>query len=284
MRRWMAFPVLVLAGLLAFACARPGARPKSDPLAGHYSGAGGGGAIDHVQALATRFDQLHPGVFIQPENVGSDAGVNLAETGGTDFGFVSRDLKSEEKSQLGSLPIGANGTAVIVNADNPITGLTTEQVRKIFSGEITDWSEVGGPPGKIRVVVREKTASTRTSFEDYFFKGKPSYTPDVAEVRDIGQMTEAIKSFKTAIGMVTLEQSTVNQAGTRLLAIDGIQATMATLTDGSYPVRRDLYLIYSSDPSKLKPAIRAFIEFARSPEGKKVLERFNAQAGGWGKA
>jgi phosphate transport system substrate-binding protein len=163
-----------------------------------------------------------------------------------------------------------------VNAANPVTGLTSDQVRKIFSGQITDWTEVGGPSGKIRVLVREKTASTRVAFEAYFFPGKPSYADDVAELHDIDQMTESVRSFKTAIGMATLEDSTLNAAGVRALAIDGVPASQARLKDGSYPVRPNVSLIYNTDPAKVKPAIRAFLDFAQSPEGRRVLDGVNA--------
>ena len=155
-----------------------------------------------------------------------------------------------------------------------MTALTKEQVRGIFSGEITDWSEVGGPPGRIRVVIREKTASTRGSFDDYFFDGKPNYTDDVTEVHSAAQTTSTVKSLETAIGMVTLEQSTASDRGIRLLSIDGVQASMATLEDGSYPVRRDLFLIFNPDPATLKPAVRAFLDFVRGDEGQRIIERF----------
>jgi phosphate transport system substrate-binding protein len=272
--------VAACALFLVCGCARAHAQAKPDPLAGVYSAGSGGGAIAHAQALATRFTQLHPGVSLQVENVGSDAGINLAATGGIDVGFTSRDLTEDEKTKVKPVLIGGVGTAVIVNADNPIKALTGGQVRGIFSGEITDWSQVGGTPGNIQVIVREKTASTRIAFDSYFFPGKPIYTEDAAELRDIDQMTETVKSFKTAIGMATLEDATLAKPGIKALAIDGAPATMAALADGSYPVRRNVYLVYNPDPSKEKPAIRAFVDFAQSAEGHRVLANVNAPGGG----
>src|SRR5712692_8046474 len=116
MRTWAAYSVLLLGLLFGSGCARTRAQAKVDPLAGVYSAAGGGGAIFHVQALATRFSQLHPGVIIQPENVGSDASINLTATGGIDIGSISRDLTADEKTKVSALPIGSVGTAVLVNA------------------------------------------------------------------------------------------------------------------------------------------------------------------------
>jgi len=269
-----ALTVLALGILMCAGCARTAAQAHQDPYSGRYAASGGGGAVDHVQALVKRFDELHPGVVIQTEDVGSNAGISLAQSRSTDFGFTSRDLTKAEKATLDSLPIGVNGTAVVVNADNPVTALTKEQVRGIFSGEITDWSEVGGPPGRIRVVIREKTASTRGSFDDYFFDGNPNYTDDVTEVHSAAQTTSTVKSLETAIGMVTLEQSTASDRGIRLLSIDGVQASMATLEDGSYPVRRDLFLIFNPDQATLKPAVRAFLDFVRGDEGQRIIDRF----------
>jgi phosphate transport system substrate-binding protein len=276
LRSWGNLSALVCGLLLACGCAPAHARAKLDPLAGVYSAGSGGGAIFHAQALATRFTQLHPGVTMQVENVGSDAGINLAATGGIDVGFTSRDLTADEAARVNAIRIGGVGTAVIVNADNPLNSLSAEQVRGIFSGTITDWAEVGGAPGAIRVLIREKTASTRVAFESYFFPGKPSYGEDAAELRDIDQMTETTRSFATAIGMATLEDKTLKKPGIKALAIDGVPATMAALADGSYPVHRNVYLVSNADPAKVKPAIRAFVDFAQSPEGLHALASVNA--------
>jgi phosphate transport system substrate-binding protein len=275
LRCWKSLATLVFAVLFGCSCARANAPEKLDPLIGVYSVGSGGGAIYHAQALATRFSQLHPGVSMHVENVGSDAGINLTATGGIDVGFTSRDLSSDEKTKVNAVLIGGVGTAVLINAENPITGLSTDQIRGIFSGKITDWSEVGGTPGEIRVLVREKTASTRTAFESYFFPGKPSYAENAAELRDIDQMTETVRSFKMAIGMATLEDTTLKKPGVKALAIDGTPATMAALRGGSYPVRRNVYLVYNRDPNELKPAIHAFVDFAQSPDGHRTLEQIN---------
>ncbi len=262
---------LVLVLLALTGCSTVSAKPAVEPLAGEYAGSGGGGAINHVQALTGRFRELHPGVIWVLEDVGSDASIRMVAENAVDLGFVSRDLTSDEKGQVTWLPIGAVGTAVAVNSENPVKGLTREQVRKIFAGEITDWSQVGGTGGKIRVLVRERDASTRKSFEEYFFKGA-AYTKDAIEVYEIDETLKALYSFRDAIGMVTLSARTADDPRIHLLAVDGAEATTRNVYSGAYPVRRAVHLIYNPDLSGLRPGVIAFLEFVKGPEGRKVLE------------
>jgi len=168
--------------------------------------------------------------------------------------------------------LGASGTAVAVSASNPIKSLTKDQVAKIFTGAITDWKDVGGTPGKIRVLIRESTASTRSAFEAYFFDGKkPAYGPNAVEVTTIDETVKAINSFKESIGMVTMNASTFGNTSIGFLTVDGVAASRDNLNSGKYQVRRPLYFVYSADGAKLKPAIKAFLDFVKGSEGQKIL-------------
>jgi phosphate transport system substrate-binding protein len=265
---------LALAVLLVASCGGAfGAKATPDPLAGIYVTKGGGGAIDHVRALTAGFTAMHETVIWQGfDDVGSDAGVKLALDGAVDLGYISRDPKPAEKGTVEILSIGASGTGVGVNAANTVKALSKDQVAKIFGGQITDWKDVGGTPGKIRVLLREPESSTRSAFEGYFFgKDKPSYAKDAIEVLQIDETLKAISSFKDAIGMMTMNAKTFGTADVRLLTIDGIAPTRDTLNDGTYPIRRPLYFTYNPDPAKVKPAIRAFLDFVKGPEGQKIL-------------
>ncbi len=259
--------------LLASACggAPFGAPVTSDPFAGQYSVNGGGAALDSMRALYEAFRKQHPGLVFQMEDIGSDAGVNLTMSGDTDLGFISRDLKPAEQGKVTTVPIGVLGTAVAVNAANPVQGLTKDQVRMIFAGEITDWSNVGGAPGKIRVLIREKDSATRGAFESYFFGGKATYVKDAIEVYEIDETLKAIYSFKDAIGMVTLGNRALTDTRIHLLALDGVAATKESIAAGSYKIRRPLYIVHRPDASTLKPAIRAFLDFVKGPEGQNIL-------------
>ena len=161
---------------------------------------------------------------------------------------------------------------MIVNATNPLPGLSRLQVRNIFSGAITDWSQVGGPAGPISVIVREPGSSTRSTFESFVFEGERAYRADVIEVNEKGPMLNAVRGLQGAIGMATLSTDTLADPSVRFLAIDGIEPTMDSLRQGAYPIRRPLYLTYRA--TGLKAAVEAFLEFVRSPEGQRIIARF----------
>jgi phosphate transport system substrate-binding protein len=267
---------LALAALVVASCGGAGpitAKPTADPFAGTYVTKGGGGALDAVKALTTGFSVAHPTVTWQGfDDVGSDAGVSLTVNGTVDLGFISRDLKAPEKGTVVTVPIGASGTGVGLNATNPVKALTNEQVAKIFTGQITDWKDVGGTPGKIRVLLREPEFSTRSAFESYFFGStKPVYPKDAVEVFQIDETLKAIGSFKDAIGMMTMNAKAFSTVDVTLLTIDNIVATRETLSNGTYPIRRPLYFVYNPEPTKVKPTIKAFIDFVKSAEGQKIL-------------
>jgi phosphate transport system substrate-binding protein len=266
---------LALVALLVASCggANPIAKATDDPLAGTFVTKGGGGALDAVKALTSGFTAVHPTVLWQGfDDVGSDAGVSLTVSSTVDLGFISRDLKAPEKGTVEIVPIGASGTGVGINASSSVKALTKDQVAKIFSGQITDWKDVGGAPGKIRVLLREPESSTRSAFESYFFGStKPVYSKEAVEVFQIDETLKALGSFKDSIGMMTMNAKAFSTADVRMLTIDNIAATRETLANGTYPIRRPLFFVYNTEPAKVKPTIKAFIDFVKGPEGQKIL-------------
>jgi phosphate transport system substrate-binding protein len=273
MRRLRTVSLMIAAAVFAASCGGAGlpAPATQDPLAGQYIVNGGGGALDNVKALADAFKVQHSGITWQGlADIGSNAGVNLVISGETDLGYISRDLLDTEKGKVEAVAIGASGTAVAVAASNPVKSLTKDQVAKIFTGAITDWKDVGGTPGKIRILIRESGASTRSAFEAYFFDGKkPAYAANAVEVTTYDETVKAINSFKESIGMVTMNASTFANTSIAFATIDGVAASRDNLNTGKYQVRRPLYLVY--DPTKAKPAIKAFVDFVQGPEGQKIL-------------
>ena len=260
--------------LLGSSCGPAAPAPRTpDPLAGTYILRGGGGALDTVKALTSAFSAVHPGVNFQGfEDVGSDAAVKLTASGEADLGFISRELRPSEVVQVLTVSIGRSGTALAVNASNLLQGLTKDQVSQIYTGAITDWNDVGGNAGRIRPFLREPGSAVRSTFEGYFFGGmKPVYGKSVADVSDANGTLNAISSFNGAIGMLSMTAQAYGEPGIRLLAIDGISATRANVANGTYKVLRPLYLTYNPDPARVKPAMKEFLDFVRSPAGREVL-------------
>jgi phosphate transport system substrate-binding protein len=277
MRRLRTVSFVVTAALVTVSCGGFGLPGPAtpDPLGGQYIVNGGGGALDNVKALADAFQKKHPAITWQGlSDVGSSAAVNLVVSGETDLGYISRELTEAEKAagKVAALPIGASGTAVAVAASNPVKSLTKDQVAKIFTGAIGDWKDVGGTPGKIRVLIRESTAATRSAFEAYFYDGKkPTYGTNAVEVTTIDETVKAINSFKESVGMVSMTATTFSDPTIAFLTVDGVAASRDNLNSGKYQVRRPLYFVYSTDASKIKPAIKAFLDFVKGSEGQKIL-------------
>ena len=266
--------VLVSLVVTAAAC---GATPAggSPSLVGVYFGSGSGAGLEQVRALGKRFSALHPGVEFKLDDAGSETGIALVSKGQIDFGYVSREPTADEALLITLTPLVGTGTAVAVNAANPVTGLSKEQVRDIFAGKITDWGSVGGQAGQtIQPIVREPESAVRSTFDAYFFSGtKPTY-PNAINVVESKEAYTQVRALKGSIAMVTLQTSTQNDATMRLLSLNGVAATTANVGNGTYPIRRPVYFFESSDPGKVKPAVRAFLDFIKSPEGQKILSAF----------
>ena len=244
--------------------------PTPDALSGQYNATGGGGALPAVQALTARFKQLHPGVSWLVTETGSDAAIKLAASHEVDVGFISRPLADSERARVTAVSIGFSGTAVVVNAENPVSNLTREQLRKIYSGEITSWAEVGGMDQPIRAFIREPNAATRTTFEAYVFGGKATYGKAVTEMFEVEPTLGAIASFRGGIGIASIGSRTANDTRLRMISIDGVAPTQANLANGTYKIFRPLFLVYSPEAAQVRPGITAFLEFAKSPEGQRV--------------
>ncbi len=264
---------LVACIFLLAACA-PEATSARDPLAGVYKIGGGDASIDIVTALTDAYATKHPGVkFTIDTSLGSDPAVKLAADGTLDLGMASRALTTEEDALVHRYLIGVAGTGFAVNAQNPIKYLSTAQLVEIYTGKTVDWSMFSGTSGAIMPLVREVGSSARTTFENVVFKSKPPYGTSVLEISGGDQMRQAIASYRGAIGMIGVQSDDPKAEGVRLVGIDGVMPTKAALTDGSYKLRRPLYLLVTRG-GKPKAAIGGFIDFVNGPEGQKIIAGF----------
>lgn len=260
---------LAVLAILATSCAA-GAQP--DRYAGRYTVKGGGAPFEVTQALTAAFSKAHPRVTWDFEDLGSKGGMAAVDNGEADLGTASIDLLPEYAGRLELLLVGVTGTGILVSAANPVKALMRDQVRDIFSGAITDWSQVGGNPAKISLVVRSPDTAIWTNFTASFFDANTKLRPGATVAGNLTETVNAVRGLNTAIGVVTANSTTRDDVSVRLLAIDGVAPTQQNLRDGLYRARRPLYLLYKT--STMKPAIAALIDFAKSPEGQAVSAQF----------
>jgi phosphate transport system substrate-binding protein len=265
--------ILVVA-LVAAACGgAPTAQP--DPLAGAYRIGGGDAALSIVQALADAFAAKHPGVkFTYDTSIGSDGGVNLTAQQIFDLGMASRELTASETEIVDRVLVGVAGTGLVVHQTNSLKDLTTAQVEAIYSGKVSDWSSFGLAKSlPVIPLVREKGSSARATFENYVYGGKPTYGGGVLEIQGGDQIRQAVAGQPGAIGMVGVTGDEESPTGTRIVTIDGISPTKLALHDGTYKLRRPLYLVYSRKGEQ-RAGVVEFLAFIRSAEGQRITDRF----------
>ena len=226
-----------------------------------------------IGALSEQFMTDNSGVTVTYDPTGSGAGIEAASNGSADIGLASRALKDEEKaSGLTETIVALDGIAVIVNADSKMADLTVEQIGKIFTGEITDWSEVGGDAGTISCIGREAGSGTRDGFESI------TDTKDACkldqELTSTGGVIEAVAGNPNAIGYASL--SAVEGKDTvKAVTVGGVACTEATVLDGSYAIQRPFVLVTKTGET-MSPAAQAFFDYATSSAASQLIKAAGA--------
>lgn len=213
-----------------------------------------------AEIAGKRFGEIHGGEKVLVSGVGSSAGIEAVAKGTADIGTSSRDLKDEE-SGLGLVdtPIAYDAIAVVVNPRNPVRGLTKDEVKAIFRGEIVNWSEVGGPDMPIGLVNRDEASGTREAFLKIVMD-KESFERNAVVLPGTGQVRAVVGDAPGAVGYISLGFVT---SEVKALAIDGVVPSAETVESGEYPIRRILHFFTKGEPSGLA---REFIAFVVSEE------------------
>jgi phosphate transport system substrate-binding protein len=227
-----------------------------------------------VPQLAEQFKAQHPGTTFDVAAEGSATGFAALIDKTAAIGMASRPAKPEEIANgkakgvdLKETIVAYDGIAVIVNTANSIKGLTKKQVEQIFTGEITDWSAVGGSGGKISVYTRNTSSGTYAEFKELAMK-KRDYAPDSQKLAGNEQIAQEVGKNPNGVGYVGLAYT--KASGIRVVPIDGASPSKGSVLAKRYPYARPTFFYTNGEPTGV---VKEFIDFTVGPEGQKIVEQ-----------
>ena len=216
-----------------------------------------------ADVLATAYMKVNTGVTVVIQGGGSAAGIKAANDGTVDIGASSRDLTASDPALVTYL-LGYDGIAVITNTGNSISGLTKQQVRDIFDGNVTNWNQVGGADHQITVICREEGSGTRTSFEGVVMSGNNITKSAILQTSN-GALKTAVSGTPYSIGYLSLGymDSTVKS-----LTFDGVACTAANIKNKTYPVSHPLYFLTKTQATGV---VKDFIDYCTGSTGQAMV-------------
>lgn len=226
-----------------------------------------------INSLGESFMAMNKDVKFTYNPTGSGSGIQAVSEGRCDIGLSSRALKDDERaSGLVETVVALDGIAIVVNPENPVSDLDIDTIAKIYTGEITNWKDVGGNDAEIVLIGREAGSGTRDGFESI------TDTKDACQYRQeltsTGDVINTVSQNPDAIGYASL--SAVGDS-VKALTVGGVEATEATVKDGSYVVQRPFVLV-TKEGTKLSPAAQAFFDYALSADAASIIAAAGAVA------
>ena len=223
-----------------------------------------------AEKLAMKYEEEND-VKIEVNQIGSSAGITNAINGVSQIGMSSRDLKQEEKdSNLQELIIAYDGIVVVAHPSNPVKDLTMEQVKQIFTGEVTNWKEVGGEDMEIVVVSREDGSGSRDAFQEIVGYESGQLIKNAIVASGNGNIKTTVAMNKHAIGFISFEY--VDES-VSTMDINGVQAKAENVLAGQYELSRPFLFVHKED---VPESAKQFMEFILTPEGQKIVESAGA--------
>ena len=218
-----------------------------------------------IGALGESFMEANKGTTFTYNPTGSGSGIQAVSEGRCDIGLSSRALKDDEKATLTETVVALDGIAMIVNPENPVSDLTVEQIADIYTGKITNWSEVGGNDAEIVLIGREAGSGTRDGFES--ITGTKDACQYRQELTSTGDVITTVSQNPDAIGYASLAalKDTV-----KALTVGGVASTEETVKDGSYVIQRPFVLV-TKPGEKLSDNAQKFFDFALSAEAAQYI-------------
>ena len=226
-----------------------------------------------INSLGESFMAMNKDVKFTYNPTGSGSGIQAVSEGRCDIGLSSRALKDDEKaSGLVETVVALDGIAIVVNPENPVSDLDIDTIAKIYTGEITNWKDVGGNDAEIVLIGREAGSGTRDGFES--ITGTKDACQYRQELTSTGDVINTVSQNPDTIGYASL--SAVGES-VKALTVGGVEATEATVKDGSYVVQRPFVLV-TKEGTKLSPAAQAFFDYALSADAASIIAAAGAVA------
>ena len=224
-----------------------------------------------IMSLGESFQAKNKGISVGYNPTGSGSGITAVSEGRCDIGLSSRALKDDEKaSGLKETVLALDGIAIIVNPENKVSDLTLEQIAKIYTGEITNWKEVGGDDAEIVLIGREAGSGTRDGFESITAtKDSCKYRQ---ELTSTGDVITTVAGNPNAIGYASLASV---KDSVKALSVGGVAPTEATVSDGTYAVQRPFVLV-TKDGAELSAAAQLFFDYATSKDAAEIISAAGA--------
>ena len=239
-------------------------------LSGNVATGGSTSMKNVIAALTEGFAEVEPGVTVSYDPTGSGAGITGATDKTLDIGLSSRALKDDEKSAVDGTVVALDGIAIIVNKDSKVADLTVEQLKKMFTGEITNWKDVGGDDGEIVLVGREAGSGTRDGFESIVdVKDSCKYAQELTAT---GAVISAVEANPLAIGYASL--SAVGDT-VAMVTVEGVECSEDTVKDGSYKIQRP-FVFVTNKSAALSEQAQAFFDFATSADAADLIRTAGA--------
>lgn len=238
-------------------------------LSGTISMSGSTSMQKLAQALAEAFNAKYPGVTVTPEFTGSSAGIEAVTAGTVDIGNSSRNLTDEEKGAgIVENIVAIDGIAVITNKETNVAELTKQQLSDIYTGAITNWSELGGGDEAIVVIGREAASGTRGAFEELLeIQDKCQYAN---ELDSTGAVLAKVASTPGAIGYVSLD---VVDDTVTAMKLEGVEPTVDNIKAGNYFLSRPFVMATKGEISEQSDVVQALFDYLKSDEGKALVEQ-----------
>lgn len=222
-----------------------------------------------ANALDEAFMAKYPGIQATVQFTGSGAGIEAVANGTVDIGNSSRALKDEEKAKgLVENVVAIDGIAVVVDKANPVEDITKEQLAQVYSGQITNWKDLGGSDQQIVVIGREASSGTRGAFEELLkLEDKCKYAQ---EIDSTGAVMAKVAATPGAIGYVSLD---VIDDTVHTLKIDGAEATEENIKAGTYALQRPFVMATKGEISEQSEAVQELFNYINSDEGQQIISK-----------